>query len=179
MIEKIEWPDLFWMYVGMHGAQRQKAFRELLDANASALRGPNGENFRRFLVREIIRDGHGGVGVQEVEDVVREYLQSKPKAISGRLSFEECKKMVEENGFDVNAPATDTASFFAKAVLLSRNEEELLTVLRKGFHLMSLGEQKEMVKAAFEDPAESTGMIRNLVHELPPEAREEILGTKR
>jgi hypothetical protein len=117
--------------------------------------------------------------VQEVEDVVREYLQTKPKASSGRISFEECKRMVQENGFDVNAPATDTASFIEKAILLSKNEEELLMVLRKGFHLMSLEEQKLLVKGAFDDPAEIMGMIRSLIHELPTEAREEILRTRR
>jgi hypothetical protein len=183
MIE-VQWPIWFWAYVGMHGAQRQKAFRELLDKYEVELRGRNGEQFCQFLVREYARISICG-GTKEFEDMALEYLPkrstSERKSIPDNhpLSFEECKRMVQENGFDVNAPATDTASFFAKAVLLSRNEEELLTVLRKGFHLMSLEEQKEMVKAAFDDPAETMGMIRNLVHELPREAQEEILGTKR
>jgi hypothetical protein len=169
----------------MGGSQRQKAFKELLDRYESELSGSGGEKFCRFLVTEYARNCFSGTALREFEAAALEYLpkkaQSERKSLPNtcRISFEECKRMVEENGFDVNAEATDTATFIAKAILLSRNEEELLTVLRKGFHLMSAEEQKEMVKAAFDDPAEIMGMIRSLVHELPREVQEEILGTRR
>lgn len=111
----------------------------------------------------------------KAEAKILEYL----KLGSGdkRLSFEDAKSFTWENMTpELMASLSPGHQLLAKALMGSSSEQEALKMIRRDFYRLTPDERFFVVKAAFDDDSGDTGMLRQLISELPEEQQNEILG---
>ncbi|TAJ36878.1 MAG: hypothetical protein EPO55_20345 [Reyranella sp.] len=123
---------------------------------------------RQFL------ETHGFFG----DDASATPSQSQGGTAPKHMSYEEAKVLAVEmmRGTDLNTISQERR-LIAQALINSNSERECFLAIRKGFYTLSKGSRFLIVKEAFEEESAVSGLIRQLISELPEEDQSAILGT--
>jgi hypothetical protein len=115
------------------------------------------------------------LGVNAVIRAAFAKVTNNPIEAPERMTMEHVRELVGQLDAADLKELSPGAQFMAKAVFDSKSDEDSVIALRKNFHLLSTTEQREIVKAAFDDPSVVLAPIRRLINELPEETQQEIL----